>query len=98
MRRILIAGMAGLTLGVAVSSAAADPNCTCRARNVVATLGDIVCIATPNGRRLAQCTMVLNNTSWTFLDAPCPQVMLDRLLNPQTAQSSHPQTEPVIVK
>jgi hypothetical protein len=31
---------------------------------------------------------VLNNTSWTFLEAPCPQAMLDRLTNTQTARAS----------
>jgi hypothetical protein len=59
---------------------------------VVATLGDIVCIATPDGPRLAQCAMVLNNPSWTFLDKPCPQAMLDRLLNTQTAGMSEAQS------
>lgn len=55
------------------ASAWAGQNCTCRAEGVEATLGDTVCLKTSNGPRLARCEMVLNNTSWKFLDGPCPQ-------------------------
>jgi hypothetical protein len=86
MRSILIAA-AAILVGVASSSASAD--CTCRARDSIrALLGETVCIPTSNGPRLARCDQVLNNTSWTFLEAPCPQAMLDRLTNTQTARAS----------
>lgn len=89
MRRILIGAAATIAAGAAAAPASAD--CTCRARGgVEAFLGETVCVPTSNGMALARCDMVLNNTSWTFLDAPCPQAMLDRLSNVQTAQSSHP--------
>lgn len=35
-------------------------------------MGETVCMKTPTGSRLARCDMALNNTSWVFLDAPCP--------------------------
>jgi len=55
------------------ASAWAGQNCTCRAEGVEATLGQTVCLKTPAGLRLARCEMVLNNTSWKFLDGACPQ-------------------------
>jgi len=56
------------------STAWAGSNCTCRgADGVEATIGETVCLKTPSGQRLARCEMVLNNTSWKFLEGACPQ-------------------------
>ena len=66
--------LATLALAVLPSTAAAD--CTCRARGVVAEQGDVVCLATPQGERMARCDKVLNNSSWTFLERPCPRPAL----------------------
>lgn len=71
MRTIVIA-LVSLTL-FGGAKAWAGANCTCRAAGVEATIGQTVCLSTPNGQRLARCEMVLNNTSWTFLDGACPQ-------------------------
>jgi hypothetical protein len=73
MRKAILTALApALILGA--SAAQADPNCTCRAAGgVTAALGETVCIGTPSGPRMARCEMVLNNTSWKFLEAPCPQ-------------------------
>ncbi len=46
--------------------------CTCRYRGQDIGLGDAVCM---NGR-LARCEMVLNNTSWSFTESPCPLASL----------------------
>lgn len=51
--------------------AAADPDCTCRARGRDFPLGQSVCLATPRGARIATCAMVLNNTSWQLTETPC---------------------------
>jgi hypothetical protein len=67
--RLTIVAVAALT-----SAAAAD--CTCRAKNVVASQGEVVCLATPQGERMARCDKVLNNASWTFLEGPCPAPVL----------------------
>jgi hypothetical protein len=48
-------------------------NCTCRAKGTDFQVGDLVCLSTPNGASMARCEMVLNNTSWKVLNAPCPQ-------------------------
>lgn len=47
--------------------------CTCRAQGRDFELGERACLRTPNGMRMARCTMVLNNTSWEFSDELCPQ-------------------------
>jgi hypothetical protein len=94
MRTILIAAAAALLAGATTSPASAD--CTCRAQGgIEAFLGETVCIATASGARLARCDMVLNNTSWTFLDSPCPQALLDQMSNTRTAAASHPHSHPV---
>jgi hypothetical protein len=94
MRLILIGAATVILAGAAATPASAD--CTCRGRGgIEAFLGETVCLPTSNGARLARCEMVLNNPSWRFLDEPCPQAMLDRLSNVQTAQSSHPRAQPV---
>ena len=50
----------------------ADPNCTCRYRGQSYTVSSCVCIDTGEGPRLACCGLVLNNTSWSFMDQACP--------------------------
>ncbi len=66
-----------VTLAVALAALIAAPgavraDCTCRYDGGMTDLGETVCMKTPGGTRLARCDMALNNTSWTFLDAPCP--------------------------
>jgi hypothetical protein len=74
MRLLLGTLAAVLVLGSA--NAWAGANCTCRAEGVEVTLGETVCLRTATGPRLAQCQMVLNNTSWKFLPGACPQASL----------------------
>lgn len=76
MRQILvifgIVVLGSLPSQVAHADGAGIP-CTCRAAGGAShPVGAIVCLDTPNGPRLAECGRVLNNTSWTFLSAPCP--------------------------
>ncbi len=87
MKTLLIAFASLAALGG--TAALADPNCTCRAEGVQATLGDTVCLNTASGPRLAQCQMVLNNTSWKFLPGDCPQAARD-IENPVLAMSAAP--------
>lgn len=69
-----------LALFLAVGpAAAADPphdpaECTCRGRDGRAyALGERTCLVTTEGPRLAECTMVLNNTSWRTNGRACPE-------------------------
>ena len=47
--------------------------CYCRAQGRTFTVGDQACLRTPGGPRIAECGMVLNNTSWRFTERPCPE-------------------------
>jgi hypothetical protein len=51
-----------------------DPaNCYCRTEGRTFAVGETACLRTPAGPRLAQCGMVLNNTSWEFSERACPE-------------------------
>lgn len=70
MRRLLILSLSFAAFAAAVAlPAAAD--CTCRAQGRNFELGQAVCLATPNGLRIATCGMVLNNSSWEVTQTPC---------------------------
>ena len=71
---------AALLIAATAGSAAAD--CTCRARGVLATHGETLCIRTPEGLRLARCDKVSNIASWTFLNGQCPQIISERSEGP----------------
>jgi len=68
MRALVLLALATDAL---ISAAAADPDCTCRARGQAFELGQSTCLPSPKGPRMATCGMVLNNTSWQFTDTPC---------------------------
>lgn len=81
---------------VAVSFVPASAKeCTCRARNVIAMLGETVCLNTPTGARLAQCVMVLNNPSWSFLEGQCPQASR---ANPDLFAALTPAAQPELLQ
>jgi hypothetical protein len=69
---ILIASM--LIAGALLVRAAAHTThpCPCRYPGGVAAPGAVICLDVGGKRSLARCEMVLNNSSWHFLDAPCP--------------------------
>ena len=48
-------------------------NCICRAQGRTFAVGENACLQTPAGPRIAECGMVLNNTSWQFTERPCPE-------------------------
>ena len=56
----------------ALTQAVGTAECYCRAQGRLFALGETACLRSPDGPRLAQCGMVLNNTSWRFTDRPCP--------------------------
>jgi hypothetical protein len=47
--------------------------CYCRAQGRMFAVGETACLRTGEGARLAECGMVLNNTSWRFTERPCPE-------------------------
>jgi hypothetical protein len=57
-----------------VQAQAHDPaECYCRAQGRTFAVGETACLRTNDGPRLAQCGMVLNNTSWKMTERPCPE-------------------------
>ncbi len=70
----LVAGgllIAGALLAGAAGAHTTRP-CPCRHPGGVAPPGAVVCLDVDGKRQLARCEMVLNNSSWRFLDQPCP--------------------------
>jgi hypothetical protein len=58
----------------AVQAQAHDPmNCYCRAQGKTFAIGETACLRTSEGPRVAECGMVLNNTSWQFTGRSCPE-------------------------
>ena len=66
-------------------------NCTCRFEGNNYHLGDIVCLKSPQGPQLAQCGMVLNNTSWSFTGMGCTISMRQDPMQSRMAAASLPQ-------
>jgi hypothetical protein len=81
---------------VAAAHTTAAAKCTCRARGVTATLGQTVCIPTPQGARLARCGMLSNVASWTFLNRACPLASLDLEMNGPSGAKVYPQSARVL--
>ncbi|MBO6901872.1 MAG: hypothetical protein JJ864_11045 [Rhizobiaceae bacterium] len=75
MKMLLLGlSLAGL---VAAFAAPARADCQCVAAGKKYGLGDVACLKLPGGDRLARCSMVLNNSSWTLLQQSCPFAMAD---------------------
>lgn len=71
MERLLAVALATAALITApLLPAAAD--CACRYPEGKVQEGETACIRTPDGRQLAVCEKVLNNSSWRFTGRPCP--------------------------
>lgn len=80
--------------GQDVKTATPAAECTCRLHGDNFNVGDFVCLSSPDGLRLAVCTMVQNNTSWKITESLCPFSYFDRLpgkdTHIQTALTAHP--------
>lgn len=73
----------GLVLALASPAAASEKpaltpvsqpaECSCRAQGRSFEVGETACLRVGESSRVAQCGMVLNNTSWRFTDQPCPE-------------------------
>ena len=63
----------------AVADGAPNVPCRCRFFGTYFELGQTVCMRTPDGPRLARCSMMLNNTSWDISRESCPQARMTPL-------------------
>lgn len=59
------------------AASAQNISCTCRYKGSDYGIGESICLKSPDGMKMATCSMVLNNTSWKFSNAPCPLSELD---------------------
>ncbi len=59
---------------LATGPAAAAPPCTCRHAGQTYQAGELACIRTGSGYRLARCSMSENVSSWRFLKRTCPGI------------------------
>jgi hypothetical protein len=80
----------GLLLAIA---APAQADCQCVAEGKRFHLGEVACLSLPQGRQLARCSMVLNNSSWTKLEDSCPLAFNDSAAfsEPLSVASGHAQ-------
>jgi len=74
---VLAACAATLTVAAAAASSAGAHDCQCRFAGEKYDQGATVCMR----GRIAECGMVLNNSSWNIVAETCPQVRA-----PQTRQ------------
>ena len=73
-----------LVISQLVSAQTKTP-CTCRFQGEDFVLGEEVCMDRSTGSTMARCEMVLNNTSWKFIETPCP---VTKLLPPEESYST----------
>lgn len=69
----------GITLLSAPALAGED--CTCSHKGAKTPEGQKACLKTSKGMQMAECSRVLNNTSWKFLGTPCPTASVDSSIN-----------------
>lgn len=70
--KLAAAGAALFGLLIPATALSQSISCSCRHKGLDYNLGETICLKGPNGPRMATCSMVLNNTSWKFTEAPCP--------------------------
>ncbi len=81
---VLFAGLGSTPAGAVefrhdnVLPVAPSHNCTCRYKGKDVQLGELRCLATPEGPHSAQCVMEQNVTSWHPVSDPCPEASLRR--------------------
>ena len=57
----------------AAHAQSAAMECFCRAQGRMFAEGEMVCLKTAQGNRMARCEMITNVMSWGVTETPCPQ-------------------------
>jgi len=83
----VLCAAAWLALLAAAPAAFAEPKkCSCRYAGQSYEIKTCACIDRGDGPQLACCTIVLNNTSWTFTGKSCPKT--SEITTPAPRQTS----------
>jgi hypothetical protein len=61
---------------LAPAEALAEHRCQCLYQGKKFEQGQLVCIKVDGASHLARCDMILNNSSWSFLQTSCPTALL----------------------
>jgi len=72
MKKLFMISTFVFAILIHIPSAYSGPNCTCRYKGKKVPEGQSTCIKTADGYKVAQCSRVLNNTSWKFTKERCP--------------------------
>ena len=65
-------GESGPAMSVPLGRTSERPPCRCQNYGTYLFVGDIACIRTNKGPRMARCILKGNNTMWEFLTESCP--------------------------
>jgi hypothetical protein len=85
----------GVFLLSALVPASAEADCKCLANGRVFHHGEIACLHLPSGAQLAQCGMVLNNSSWIKLRDGCPIAQAGEIQFKVAETAPHPYPLPM---
>jgi hypothetical protein len=84
LRRVLVLATIAAPF-VAPLPAGAGPECRCRSAGQMFEHGQLACIKTNAGVKLARCDMAQNVASWTIVGDACPQANATPLPRPAAA-------------
>ena len=73
--------------------APAQADCQCVAAGKKYQIGEVACLSLPEGERLARCSMVLNNSSWTKMEDACPLAFNETAEDPLEIATAAPHDE-----
>lgn len=65
-------GESGPSMSVPLGKMSERPPCRCQNYGTYMFVGDVACIRTNKGPRMARCILKGNNTMWEFLTETCP--------------------------
>ena len=73
---VTLAALAALAVATLPSLAAGGFECRCLYQGKYFNQGDLVCLTVGGTARLARCGMLLNNSSWQFVQNGCPSALM----------------------
>ena len=78
----ILAGLLPAVMGSALAQQYKKPECKCQNYGRYIKAGDIACIRTNKGPKMARCVMRGNVTDWDFLDEECVHTSMSTIPAP----------------